>query len=97
MEIANDGLKAVEAFARGGIDLVFMDCQMPNVDGFEATRRIRSTQARHVPIVALTAGVMVEDRARCLNAGMDAFLVKPVRLEDLERTLAEQLPTHAKD
>ncbi|MFT3713264.1 MAG: ATP-binding protein [Archangium sp.] len=97
VEIASDGLKAVEAFSRGGIDLVFMDCQMPNVDGFEATRRIRSTQAKHVPIVALTAGVMVEDRARCLNAGMDAFLVKPVRLEDLERTLAEQLPSRARD
>ncbi|MBL8915800.1 MAG: response regulator [Archangium sp.] len=93
VEIATDGLKAVEACARGGFDLVFMDCQMPNLDGFEATRRIRSTQAKRLPIIALTAGVMVEDRERCLSAGMDAFLVKPVRLEDLDRTLAEFLPT----
>ena len=91
VELASDGGAAIEAFARGGFDLVFMDCQMPDVDGFEATRRIRATQHAPVPIVALTAGVMEGDRERCLAAGMDDFLSKPVRLEDLERTLARHL------
>ncbi|MFO0595748.1 MAG: ATP-binding protein [Myxococcaceae bacterium] len=89
--IAENGARALEAFGAGDFDLVFMDCQMPELDGFEATRRIRAIQQRHVPIVALTAGVMVEDRERCLSAGMDAFLVKPVRIEDLSRTLDDQL------
>jgi CheY-like chemotaxis protein len=92
VELASDGSRAVEAWRQGAFDLVFMDCQMPELDGFEATRRIRATQQKHVPIVALTAGVMEGDRERCLAAGMDAFLSKPVRLEELERALAQHLP-----
>ena len=90
--LAVDGARAVEAWATNHFDLVFMDCQMPELDGFEATRRIRATQQTHVPIIALTAGVMEGDRERCLAAGMDGFLSKPVRLEELERALSQHLP-----
>ncbi|MFZ5442416.1 MAG: response regulator [Myxococcota bacterium] len=91
VELAGNGEHAVEAFSRGAFDLIFMDCQMPVMDGFAATRRIRASQHAHVPIVALTAGVMEGDRERCFEAGMDDFLAKPVRLEDLERALARHL------
>jgi PAS domain S-box-containing protein len=85
-----DGKAALAAMAAQPFDLVLMDCQMPELDGLEATRRQRAAEAErggHLPIVALTAGVMDDDRERCLQAGMDDFLAKPVRLEDLERTL----------
>jgi two-component system sensor histidine kinase/response regulator len=85
--IANDGAKAVAAWQNDSFDLILMDCQMPDVDGFEATRRIRAIQRTPIPIIALTAGVMGGDKERCLAAGMDDFLSKPVRLEDLERVL----------
>ncbi|WP_128000882.1 ATP-binding protein [Piscinibacter defluvii] len=79
--LAGDGEEACRALERGGYDLVFMDCHMPRVDGFEATRRIRAQEAgnaRHVPIVALTADALAGDRERCLAAGMDDYLTKPV-------------------
>ena len=79
--VAADGLEACEAIERGGYDLVFMDCHMPRLDGFEATRRIRAAEAgsgRHVPIVALTADALAGDRERCLACGMDDYLTKPV-------------------
>lgn len=85
--IVENGAAAVDTIAQRPFDLVFMDCQMPELDGFAATQRIRATQVRHVPIVALTAGVMDGERERCLAAGMDEFLKKPVRLEDLDRAL----------
>jgi PAS domain S-box-containing protein len=94
--MVDNGLQAVEALARGHFELVLMDCQMPELDGFAATQRIRATQLTHVPIVALTAGVMDGDRERCLAAGMDEFLRKPVRIEELERALERWLsPTAA--
>jgi HPt (histidine-containing phosphotransfer) domain-containing protein len=66
-----------------------MDCQMPVMDGYEATRRLRSLEGadRHTPVIALTALAMPEDRARCLEAGMDDYLAKPVRVEDLVASL----------
>lgn len=89
--VAGNGLEAVETVraARASLDLVLMDCQMPEMDGFEATALIRSSESpgEHLPIVALTAGVAGEDQQRCLAAGMDAFLSKPVSLAELEAAL----------
>jgi len=89
--IAENGRIACEWTAEETYDLVFMDCQMPEMDGFEATRVIRSREARtgyRLPIVALTANAMSEDRQRCLDAGMDDFISKPCSAADLERAMA---------
>jgi signal transduction histidine kinase/CheY-like chemotaxis protein len=84
---ATDGRRALEILARETFDLVFMDIQMPRMDGYEATRRIRAGEAgeanRRIPIVAMTAHALNSDRDRCLAAGMNDFLTKPVRLEEL--------------
>lgn len=81
VDVVRDGRQAVEAVMRNEYDLVLMDCQMPNVDGWEATRRIReweaNAQRRHLPIVALTAHALITDRERCVRAGMDDVLSKP--------------------
>ena len=91
--VAN-GVEAVAAAGRIPYDVIFMDVQMPEMDGLEATRRIRGDlpEARPVPIVAMTAGVMSEDRAACMAAGMTAFLSKPIRLNDLAEVLLQVLP-----
>mgnify|MGYP002780353467 CR=1 FL=1 len=89
--LANHGGEAVEAFDREPFDLILMDVQMPEMDGFEATRAIRQRQAalgRATPIVAMTAHAMTGDRERCLDAGMDDYLPKPFPLDDLARVLA---------
>ncbi|HZO94172.1 MAG TPA: PAS domain S-box protein [Candidatus Baltobacteraceae bacterium] len=95
VRIVSDGAQAVGAVRREHYDVVFMDVQMPNVDGFEATRRIRDDErktGKHVPIVAMTANAFKEDRDACLAAGMDDYLAKPVRLESLRATLARWSP-----
>ncbi|MEY2496188.1 MAG: two-component system, sensor histidine kinase and response regulator [Verrucomicrobiota bacterium] len=87
---AANGREAVEAFSDGAFDLIFMDVQMPEMDGFEATRRIREIEATtggHITIVAMTAHAMAGDRERCLAAGMDDYVSKPLRKEDLLRAL----------
>jgi signal transduction histidine kinase/CheY-like chemotaxis protein len=75
--IANGGAEAIELLRHQEFDLILMDCQMPRMDGFETTQRIRKLLTRHVPIIAMTANAMLEDRKRCLDAGMDDFLPKP--------------------
>jgi CheY-like chemotaxis protein len=82
----NNGAEAVEEVLRGDYDLVLMDCQMPVMDGMEATRRLR--QSTRIPIVAMTAHAMLGDRDRCLSAGMDDYLAKPVELTELSEVLA---------
>jgi PAS domain S-box-containing protein len=96
-----DGAEAVEAFAAGEYDAVFMDCQMPGLDGMAATTAIRALEEtrRHnginmkrVPIIAVTAHAMPSDRQSCLQAGMDDFLPKPITLKDLREVLERWLP-----
>jgi two-component system, sensor histidine kinase and response regulator len=79
--VAADGRAAVEAFGEQAFDLVLMDMQMPEMDGMEAFAAIRALerpQARRTPVVALTAHAMAHDRQRCLDAGMDGYISKPV-------------------
>ena len=93
--VAN-GREAVDAWASGGYDLVLMDCQMPVLDGYAATREIRMREAgrAHIPIVALTANAMKKDEIECLQAGMDDHLAKPLDREALARCLALHLGAH---
>jgi CheY-like chemotaxis protein len=89
VDVVGNGREAVAAAARGEYALIFMDCQMPEMDGFETTAAIRQgeTGSRRVPIVALTASAMQGDREACLAAGMDDYLSKPLDLRDMERML----------
>jgi signal transduction histidine kinase/CheY-like chemotaxis protein len=86
---AENGAVALEQWRRGGYALVVMDCQMPVVDGYEATRRIRENEAghAHIPILGLTAHAMAGDREKVLAAGMDEYLAKPLRLPELQQAL----------
>ena len=85
-----NGLEALKALRQLRFDIVLMDCQMPEMDGFEATRQIRSwtSEKSATPIVALTANAFAEDQAACLAAGMDAYLSKPVKRRELMNVLA---------
>ncbi len=94
---AKNGVEALEEVEANDFDLVLMDCQMPEMDGFEATRTIRQlpSEKAAIPIIALTAGAMNEDRKRCFEAGMDAYLSKPFRRDAFERVLARFLDRQA--
>ena len=90
VEVANNGDEALAALERGAYDIVLMDCQMPVMDGYQATHAIRQREAHtdyHQVIVALTANALPEDRERCLAAGMDDYLSKPFSIERLREVL----------
>jgi CheY-like chemotaxis protein len=89
IEVVENGLQAVEAFQPGRYLAVLMDCQMPVMDGFEATRRIRGLDTgERTPIIGVTARVLPEDKELCRQAGMDDHVPKPVDLEALARALS---------
>lgn len=128
-DVAGNGQEVLEALSRIPYDLILMDCQMPDMDGYQTTREIRRREAEcidrqevgspegertphpdlsspmgfhspgtpHVPIIAVTANAMQGDRDKCLQAGMDDYLSKPIRPEDLARVLAKWLPPHFSD
>jgi CheY-like chemotaxis protein len=88
--IARDGEEALAVLARAHVDLIFMDVHMPNLDGFQTTRRIRLQEltGARVPIVAMTASALAQDREECLAAGMDDHIGKPVALATLRERVA---------
>ncbi len=93
-EVANNGKEALTALDRIPFDLVLMDCQMPLIDGYEATRRWRNKESRtggHLPILAMTANAMQGDRERCLAAGMDDYMAKPVVSKVMYAKIAQWL------
>jgi CheY-like chemotaxis protein len=91
--MAEDGAKALAVLESSAVDVVLMDCRMPVMDGFEATRAIRAGDVGQagIPIVALTANVMEDDRAACLAVGMDGFLAKPYTRGELQSALKQAL------
>ncbi len=99
VDVVKNGLEAVKALRNAAYQLVFMDCSMPEMDGYEATRLIRDpssgTQNPKIPIVALTATAMNDDRGKCLEAGMDDYVSKPVEPEQLRRMVEKWLRPQA--
>ncbi len=89
VDVVANGLEAVRKLEQRRYDLIFMDCQMPELDGYEATHRIRKHQSieGHVTIIAMTANEMQGDREKCLKAGMDDYISKPVSPKDFEIAL----------
>ena len=90
VDVAANGIEALELWSKLPYDVIFMDCQMPEMDGYEATREIRRLEkgaGGHTPIVALTANAMAGDREKCLSAGMDDFIAKPVAEDKLRQAL----------
>jgi PAS domain S-box-containing protein len=91
-DVVGTGLEALDAVAKNTYSLILMDCQLPEMDGFDATRRIRENEQlnglRHTPIIAMTASAMFGDRERCLEAGMDDYIAKPVSIEKLRKIVS---------
>jgi CheY-like chemotaxis protein len=92
--VANTGLEVLSALRQQPVDLVLMDVQMPEMDGLEATIAIREQERQrggHLPIIALTAHAMKGDQERCLAAGMDGYISKPINAQTLSRTISQVL------
>jgi len=95
VQVADNGREALDLYSQNVYDLILMDCHMPEMDGFEACRAIRKLQVlsgRHTPVVAMTASAMKGDREKCLSAGMDDYLPKPVMFDALYKVLQRWLP-----
>ena len=93
--IASNGKEALEAVSKNDFAIVFMDCQMPVMDGYESTKQIRKAESRtgkHVPIIAMTANAMEGDREKCISAGMDDYISKPFDPETLQKLVEKWLP-----
>ena len=92
LTMAEDGLEALDLLKKESFDLILMDCQMPNMDGYECTIAIREYEKNtplHVPIVAITANAYEDDKQRCLDIGMDDFVSKPVNSHELYTVIAK--------
>jgi two-component system, sensor histidine kinase and response regulator len=88
--IANNGEEALFLVENEGVDLLLMDVQMPKMNGYEATRKIREMEMQtgvHKPIIGVTANAMRGDKEKCIEAGMDGYLTKPIRMDELFRTI----------
>lgn len=101
-DVVSNGQEAFEACRTGRYDVILMDCQMPVMDGFEATRRIRAAEAedptrRRMPIIALTANAVKGDREACIQAGMDDYVTKPINPTELLRAIRDALPAPANE
>ena len=97
-DVVSDGLLALEALEAHHYDAVLMDCQMPNLDGYQATMELRRREQdgrRHTPVIAMTAHAMMGDREKCLEAGMDDYIAKPMRAAGLAEVLQRWIPGFA--
>ena len=97
LTMANDGIEALKVLKGNTFDLILMDCQMPNMDGYECTQTIRANEANtkaHVPIIAITANAYEDDKQRCLSVGMDDFVSKPVNTQGLYEVIARVINAH---
>jgi PAS domain S-box-containing protein len=86
---AADGIEAIEQFKKTNPSIIFMDIQMPEMNGYEATKEIRKLQEKHIPIIALTAGTVLGEKEKCINAGMDDYASKPFVKDTLERIISK--------
>lgn len=89
-DVASNGIEVLEKVSQKGYALILMDCEMPQMNGFEATNQIRSheqSNGKHVTIIAMTAHSSPEDRESCFNAGMDDYIAKPFKISDLQSML----------
>ena len=97
IDLVSDGSEAVAAHRANPYDLILMDCQMPTMDGFEASRQIRRMDHRQPAIVAVTANALVGERERCLEAGMDDYLSKPFQADQLISVVNKWIEIRNKD
>lgn len=95
VEVAENGKEALEKHQTKSFDVILMDIQMPEMDGFEATKAIRTNegQNKHTPIIALTANALTGDREKCIEAGMDDYIPKPIEADKLEELMKKYLPS----
>lgn len=94
VDLAEDGAIAFDLYVQHNYDLIFMDIQMPELDGYQATRKIRETEKdtnRHTKIIAITANALSGDKEKCIEAGMDDYVSKPIKGENIEEMLTKYI------